>query len=89
METTQFVLAERPEGKPTEKTFRSEKVTLPSVKDGELLLRGIYYSVDPYMRGRMSDRKSYVPPFAVDAPIEGSVVAEVLESNTNEIRKGD
>ena len=83
------MLAERPEGKPTEKTFRLEKATLPAVKDGELLVRGVYYSVDPYMRGRMSDRKSYAQPFKLDAPIEGSVVAEVLESKTNEIRKGD
>ena len=89
METTQIVLAERPQGKPNEKTFRSETISLPAIKDSELLVRGLYYSVDPYMRGRMSDRKSYAPPYAIDAPIDGSVVAEVFESKTNEIRKGD
>jgi hypothetical protein len=89
METKQIVLAERPAGRPTEKTFRTENTEIGAVKEGQLLLKGLYYSVDPYMRGRMNDRKSYQPPFKLNDPIEGAVVAEVVESTVSDIRKGD
>ncbi len=89
MHTKQFVLAERPTGVPTEKTFRAEETVLGSIQDGELMVKGMYYSVDPYMRGRMNDRKSYQPPFKLNEPIEGAVVAEVMESRAADIRKGD
>lgn len=73
-------LAERPHGEPTEKTFRTRDIDKPQIKDGEVLLKSQYISVDPYMRGRMRDEKSYMPPFQVGQPIVGGVVAEVVES---------
>ena len=74
METKQIVLASRPVGTPTLDNFRSENIELIDLKDGEILLEGLYYSVDPYMRGRMNDAKSYVPPFQIDQPMAGGVI---------------
>ena len=89
MTTQQFVLASRPSGLPTHDNFRMEDVDLPELKDGEILLHGMYYSVDPYMRGRMNDAKSYVPPFQIDQPIQGGVVAKVAESKSGNYKPGD
>jgi NADPH:quinone reductase len=80
MEVTQIVLASRPKGNPTPENFRFEKAELPALQEGQVRLEPLYISVDPYMRGRMNDAKSYTPPFQVDAPLEGGVVAKVLES---------
>ncbi len=76
-------LAERPHGKPTEKTFRIKEINRPQIKDGEVLLKSQYISVDPYMRGRMRDEKSYMPPFEVNQPIVGGVVSEIIESKAD------
>jgi NADPH:quinone reductase len=89
MITKQIVLAARPAGKPSVDNFRTEEVELPVLKDGEMLLKGLYYSVDPYMRGRMNDAESYTPPFKLDRPIEGGVVAEVAESRSDMFKPGD
>ncbi|MBK0403641.1 NADP-dependent oxidoreductase [Adhaeribacter sp. BT258] len=89
MEATQIVLASRPKGTPTKDNFRFENIALPALKEGEVLLEPVYASVDPYMRGRMSDAKSYVPPFQVNAPMEGGAVAKVLESKSELLRAGD
>lgn len=89
MTTRQIVLASRPKGTPTSENFRFENVDLTELQAGEVLLKVLYYSVDPYMRGRMNDTKSYIPPFQVDKPIEGGVVAEVLESKSAQFKKGD
>ncbi len=89
MQTTQIVLASRPAGIPNAETFRTETIELPGPQEGELLLEPLYYSVDPYMRGRMNDAKSYAPPFPVNAPIEGRVVAKVIESHDNDFAAGD
>ena len=89
MDTTQIVLASRPEGLPTKENFRTETFTLPKINNGEVLAKGLFYSVDPYMRGRMSDAKSYTPPYKIDAPITGGVVAEIEESNSEGFIKGD
>lgn len=89
MTTKQFVLASRPKGMPTEDNFRLEEVTLPALKNDEVLLEGIYYSVDPYMRGRMNYAKSYAPPFKLDEPIVGSVIATVKESKADGFKQGD
>ncbi|WP_306416940.1 hypothetical protein [Fulvivirga maritima] len=75
----QIILAERPKGEPSKESFKMEERELPELKDGEVLLTGKFYSVDPYMRGRMNDAKSYVPPFEVGKPISGGVVAQVEE----------
>ena len=89
MQTKQIVLALRPKGTPSIADFRFEDVKLNKLNDGEVLLKGLFYSVDPYMRGRMNDVKSYSPPFQLDKPIEGSVVAKVLESKSKDYKEGD
>lgn len=89
MLTTQIVLASRPKGTPTPDNFRFENIELPYMQVGEVLLRGLYYSVDPYMRGRMNDAKSYSPPFQTGQPIEGGVVAKVTESKSDKFKTGD
>ena len=89
MTTTQIVLASRPKGTPTPDNFRFENIELPKMQDGEVLLKGLYYSVDPYMRSRMNDAKSYTPPFQIDQCIEGGVVAKVLESKSGNFKTGD
>ncbi|MDN3657398.1 NADP-dependent oxidoreductase [Ferruginibacter paludis] len=89
MTTKQIVLARRPKGLPVAADFRTENITLPALQEGEVLLKGLYYSVDPYMRGRMNDVKSYSPPFQIDAPIAGGVVASVVESKSANFTTGD
>jgi NADPH:quinone reductase len=89
MKTKQIVLHTRPKGKPTLSNFKTIEVELPALKEEEVLLKALYYSVDPYMRGRMNDAKSYVTPFTINAPIEGGVVAEVIESKSNNYSIGD
>jgi len=85
----QIKLKSRPVGSPSTDNF--EIVTAPEVliKEGEVLVKAKYVSVDPYMRGRMSDAKSYVPPFEVGRPIEGGVVALVVESRHPNFMVGD
>jgi NADPH-dependent curcumin reductase CurA len=87
--TTQIVLASRPKGLPTLENFKVEDVELPVIRDDEVLLEGIYYSVDPYMRGRMNDAKSYVPPFETGKPLSGGIVAKVIESKSGNFKSGD
>ena len=82
-------LASRPQGWPTEDTFEVAEVEVPTPGDGQILVRNIFMSVDPYMRGRMNDVKSYVPPFQVGAPLEGGAVGEVVASNAEGFAVGD
>lgn len=89
MTTRQIVLASRPKGLPTIDNFRFENIKLPEIQTGELLLQGRYYSVDPYMRGRMNDAKSYSPPFETGEPIKGGVVAKVIKSKSVKFSAGD
>jgi len=89
MTTTQIVLAARPIGLPGIENFRFEKKELPLIQAGETLLKGLYYSVDPYLRGRMNDAMSYVPSFQLGEPIEGSIVARVAESQSTKFKVGD
>lgn len=89
MKATKIVLASRPKGMPTAANFRFEDFEIPSLNEGELLLQPLYISVDPYMRGRMNDAKSYVPPYEVNEPISGGIVAKVLESKSEHIDNGD
>lgn len=89
MNTQQIVLAARPKGMPDTSTFRTEAVTLPALADGELLVQPTFFSVDPYMRGRMNAGKSYIAPFSVDQPLEGGAVATVLESKADGFSAGD
>lgn len=89
MEIQQIVLAGRPKGLPTKENFRTETIVPAELKNDEVMVKGLFYSVDPYMRGRMNDAKSYSPPFQVDAPISGGVVAEVAESKSADFKEGD
>jgi NADPH-dependent curcumin reductase CurA len=82
-------LAARPTGWPTADTFRLVEVTLPAPAEGQVLVRNEVMSVDPYMRGRMNDVKSYVPPFQLDAPLDGGAVGRVVESNSPDLAVGD
>lgn len=89
MKTQEIILASRPKGMPTKNNFEIRESDVSSLSDGEVRLKGLYYSVDPYMRGRMNEGKSYVPPFKVGEPIEGSVIAEVVESKSSAFANGD
>jgi hypothetical protein len=85
----QIVLKSRPADRPTAENFEMVAASVVSAKDGELLVKAKYVSVDPYMRGRMSDAKSYIAPFEPGKPIEGGIVAEVLESRHPDYKQGD
>ncbi len=82
-------LASRPTGWPTEDTFEIVEVEVPTPGEGQVLVRNLVMSVDPYMRGRMNDVKSYMPPFEVGAPLDGGAVGEVVASNADGFAVGD
>src|SRR3954454_7178182 len=71
-------LASRPHGEPTPENFRLTEVEVADPGPGQVLVRNTFISVDPYMRGRMNDVKSYVPPFRLDAAMDGGAVGEVV-----------
>lgn len=89
MRNKQIILANRPTGVPTPDNFKLVDAETPQPAEGEALLRTLYLSVDPYMRGRMSDRKSYVAPFSVNEVIDGGAVCEVIESRSADLKAGD
>jgi NADPH-dependent curcumin reductase CurA len=82
-------LASRPKGWPTPENFEIAEVELPQPEAGEILVRNLYMSVDPYMRGRMNDVKSYIPPFELGRVMDGGAVGEVVESKDAELSPGD
>ena len=82
-------LMRRPEGMPRHEDFALKEFVLPELGDGLVRVKNHYLSVDPYMRGRMNDVKSYVPPFAIDAPMDGGAVGEVVESRDPNFAAGD
>ncbi|MBM7518554.1 NADP-dependent oxidoreductase [Nocardioides nitrophenolicus] len=88
-QTRAVVLASRPVGEPGPESFRLEDRELPALADGQVLLRTIYLSLDPYMRGRMNASRSYAAPVEVDAVMEGGTVSEVLESRCDDLAPGD
>lgn len=83
-----IVLASRPVGMPTLANFRFVPELVPVPAEGELLLKTLYVSVDPYLRGRMNDTKSYIPPFELNEAITSGIIAKVLESRNKNFRKG-
>ena len=87
--STQVQLAARPVGDPKPSDFKIATVELPPVGDGEILCRVIYQSLDPYMRGRMDDAKSYAAPVPIGGVMEAGTVAEVLESKNARFKVGD
>ncbi len=82
-------LAARPDGEPVPDDFRLASVEVEDPADGEVVVRNRFMSVDPYMRGRMNDVRSYVPPFAIGEPLEGAAVGEVVASRADGIADGD
>ena len=84
-----IVLASRPVGEPKASDFRLEEFPVPQPGPGQMLLRTKWLSLDPYMRGRMSDAPSYAKPVGVDEVIEAGTVSEVAASNNDKYRKGD
>jgi NADPH-dependent curcumin reductase CurA len=85
----QIRLASRPSGWVTADNFSFSEEAIPKPGDGEVLVRNIYLSVDPYMRGRMNDVKSYIPPFQVGEVLQAGVVSQVIESRFDGIDEGD
>jgi NADPH-dependent curcumin reductase CurA len=84
-----IVLASRPVGAPTQENFRLEQVDVPQPQEGEMLLKAIYLSLDPYMRGRMSDSESYAEPVAIDEVMVGATVCRVEQSNHAQFEEGE
>jgi NADPH-dependent curcumin reductase CurA len=82
-------LAARPKGEPVATDFDVATVEVPEPSAGEVLVRNLYMSVDPYMRGRMNDVKSYVPPFQLGQPLDGGAVGEVVASTVDSHAVGD
>lgn len=84
-----WVLASRPHGEPVQDNFRLEEGDVPTPGNGQLLLRTVYLSLDPYMRGRMSDAPSYSPPVEIGATMVGGTVSRVEQSNHADYKTGD
>jgi len=85
----QIVLASRPAGWPTAANFALTEADRPDLADGQVRVRNMFMSVDPYMRGRMNDVTSYVPPFRLGEPLEGGAIGTVIESRSPELNVGD
>ena len=88
-DATSIHLASRPEGEPTTDNFRTETAPLPDLKDGEVAIRVIWLSLDPYMRGRMDDGPSYADPVPVGGVMTGQGVGEVIDSKADGYETGD
>ncbi|QNN53911.1 NADP-dependent oxidoreductase [Nocardioides mesophilus] len=87
--TTQIRLAARPVGEPDDTCFETVTVELPALEDGQVLLRTVYLSLDPYMRGRMSAARSYAAPLEIGDVMLGGTVSEVVESRSSDVAVGD
>lgn len=84
-----ILLNNRPAGKPTADNFKFITEENPVIEEGKVLLKTLYVSVDPYLRGRMSSAKSYVPPFELNKPIQSGIIAEVIDSKHPDFKNGD
>jgi len=87
--TREIRLASRPVGRPSSANFELAESPLPALEDGQILVRNLFMSVDPYMRGRMNDVKSYSAPFAVGKALDGGAVGEVIASRSSAHQEGD
>jgi NADPH-dependent curcumin reductase CurA len=87
--TRQIRLVSRPKGWPTHDDFELVEVDVPPLEAGQVLVRNSVMSVDPYMRGRMNDTRSYIPPFALREPLDGGAVGEVVASESERLSVGD
>jgi NADPH-dependent curcumin reductase CurA len=84
-----IILANRPLGKPTADNFKFTEEETPVAAEGQVLLKTLYVSVDPYLRGRMSETKSYVPPFNLNEPVKSAIIAEITASENPDFKVGD
>lgn len=84
-----ILFKKRPAGKPSISDFELIQEEVPKPSEGEVLLKALYISVDPYLRGRMRDEKSYIEPFKLNEPLESMAVAEVVESKNSNFEKGE
>ena len=82
-------LARRPHGIPSATDFAVVERTLPPLQDQQVRVRNLFMSVDPYMRGRMNEGRSYIPQFELGKPMEGGAVGEVIESRAKGVERGD
>ena len=82
-------LKSRPQGMPSADNFELRETALAPLQDGAIRIRNLWLSVDPYMRGRMNDVKSYVPPFQLGEPMDGGAIGEVVESRSEGFQPGD
>ena len=89
IESREIRLASRPNGLPTAANFTMAQVELKPPQDQQVLVRNLFMSVDPYMRGRMNAGKSYVTPFEIGKVLEGGAVGEVIESRAKEFKPGE
>jgi NADPH-dependent curcumin reductase CurA len=89
IESREIRLASYPKGMPTAANFARAQVELKTLPGQQVLVRNLFMSVDPYMRGRMNDRKSNVPPFEIGKALERGAVGEVIESRAKEFKVGD
>jgi NADPH-dependent curcumin reductase CurA len=89
MTNRKFTLAARPVGMPKQSDFKLVETPVPSPNAGEMVVKSLYISVDPYMRGRMNDAKSYAAPVEIGGVMVGGVVGEVIESNNAKFKAGD
>jgi NADPH-dependent curcumin reductase CurA len=85
----QILLASRPEGEPTVANFRLAETPVPALQDGQVLVRNHFLSLDPYMRGRMNEGKSYAQPQPLNEVMIGGTVGEVVESRNEHFKAGD
>ena len=88
MKSRQIQLKKRPEGMPSKEDFQLAEVEIREISDGEFAVKNEWLSVDPYMRGRMKDTESYVPPFALGEAMEGGCVGMVTESKNDDFPEG-
>ena len=84
-----IILNSRPVGTPKLSDFKFVQEEMPNIQEGEIFLKTKFVSVDPYLRGRMSDARSYVPPFELQKALSSGVVAEVIDSTNENFRVGD
>ncbi|MEF3353072.1 NADP-dependent oxidoreductase [Paenibacillus sp. GYB006] len=85
----QVLLIKRPEGLPTPGDFEFTDAEVKQPQEGQVVVKTLYLSVDPYMRGRMNDSKSYIPPYQLNEVIKGGAVGEIVESKSDKYKAGD
>ncbi len=89
MTTRQIILNSRPNGKPSSENFQINNFDLGEAGSNQVLLEAVFFSVDPYMRGRMNEGKSYVAPFEIGSPVSGGAIAKVTKSNSIRFKEND